>query len=75
MEDTDRYGSHRAAAYVGEKPKTWTSYVSRRQAPQPDGYDQGLGRNYWLKATLDAWLKNRPGQGARTDLTQTPGTQ
>lgn len=54
--EPDRYGSHKAAAYVGEKPATWRAYVARGQAPQPDGFDQTFGRNFWLKTTLDEWL-------------------
>jgi hypothetical protein len=65
-----RLGNPAAARYVGVKPSTWRAYVKRGQAPPPDGRDEGFGRDYWLPATLDAWMANRPGAGARTDLSR-----
>ncbi len=65
---TERYGANAAAAYVNVAPSTWRAYVSRGQAPPPDGIDEGFGKSYWLKSTLDEWGNNRPGPGARTDL-------
>jgi predicted DNA-binding transcriptional regulator AlpA len=60
---SDRLGNPAAAAYVGVSPSTWRAYVARGQAPKPDGRDEGFGRDYWLKSTLDAWNDSRPGPG------------
>jgi transposase-like protein len=38
---------------------TWTSYVSRGQAPAPDGYLDGR-TPYWLDTTIDAYEASRP---------------
>lgn len=70
--EPDRYGSHKAANYVGEKPSTWRAYVARRQAPPPDGTDEAFGRRYWLKTTLDTWLAT-PNRTTRKP--ETSGTQ
>jgi hypothetical protein len=64
----DRLASPAAAKYVGVSPSTWRAYVSRGQAPGPDGKDEAFDRDYWLTSTLDAFKANRKGQGARTDL-------
>lgn len=65
---SERLGSKAAAAYVEVAASTWRAYVARGQAPAPDGKDEGFGKDYWLKSTLDAWRASRPGPGARTDL-------
>lgn len=55
-----------AASLAGVRPDTWTSYVSRGQAPAPDGR---LGsKPWWHRATVEQWIAERPGMGARTDL-------
>lgn len=63
-------GNAAAGAYVGVAEKTWSGYVARRRAPQPDRREivKGLARPVWKRATLDAWKREQPGQGARTDL-------
>lgn len=53
------------ADMAGIAPNTLSGYVTRGQAPQPDGYDDLHGFPWWYQATADAWLTNRPGQGAR----------
>lgn len=46
--------------------RTWRSYVSRGRAPEPVRH---VGRTpLWNPDDVLAWLHNRPGQGARTDL-------
>jgi len=41
------------AALLGIKPATWRAYVSRGQAPPPDGH---LGRTpWWRRLTIAAW--------------------
>ncbi|OAK53827.1 helix-turn-helix transcriptional regulator [Rhodococcoides kyotonense] len=47
-------------------PKTWTSYVSRGQAPKPARH---LSRTpLFAREDIEHWIANRPGIGARTDL-------
>lgn len=36
--------------------------------PEPDYVDPLTGWNFWLPATLDRWLIERPGKGHRSDL-------
>lgn len=57
-----------AAKMAGLKTDTWRAYVTRGQAPQPDGIDETFGRRYWRRSTVQTWVENRPGRGARTDL-------
>lgn len=47
-----------AAARAGVKPKTWSAYVARGQAPAPT---TRLGRTpIWDRDDIDTWLANRP---------------
>lgn len=55
-----------AATIAGIAVDTFTSYVSRGQAPAPD-FKIGTIKFYKL-ATLRKWMRTRPGEGARTDL-------
>lgn len=57
-----------AAKLAGLKTDTFRAYVTRQQAPQPDGVDETFGRRYWYRSTVQSWLDSRPGRGARTDL-------
>lgn len=63
-----------AAVLAGVTYDCWRGYVNRGQAPPPDGTDidkkAGRLRRYWWDTTVQTWLDNRPGQGARTDLTR-----
>lgn len=59
------------ADHLGIQPGTWRSYVARGQAPKPTRHlDQRTP--LWSAAEVRAW--QRPGRGARTDLT-TPKEQ
>jgi predicted DNA-binding transcriptional regulator AlpA len=50
------------------KPDTFRSYSTRGQAPTPK---EKVGRTLlWDKAEIEQWARNRPGRGARTDLTR-----
>lgn len=50
--------STEAAALAGVAPDTWSSYVSRGQAPAPDGR---LGRTpWWWESTVQDWVAQRP---------------
>lgn len=51
---------------LGLSLNTIKGYVRRGYLPEPDAQ---MGRNFgWLPETIDAWLLERPGPGARTDL-------
>lgn len=64
-----------AARLAGVSESTIRSYYARGQMP-PDDYppDEGwrrwrrFGGPAWRESTIHAWLAQRPGQGARTDL-------
>jgi DNA-binding transcriptional MerR regulator len=64
----ERLSVSAAAKRAGIKTDTFRAYVSRGLAPQPDGVDETFGRKYWYAATIDRWDAERPGRGARTDL-------
>ncbi len=58
------------AERAGLAKGTVSAYLSRGYLPEPDaviveGRREARG---WLPETVDAWLANRPGRGARTDL-------
>lgn len=60
-----------AAARAGVQPGTWRDYVAKGRAPKRDG-EHDARTPWWYPATVDAWLADRPGQGARTDRTNRP---
>lgn len=43
---------------LGIKPKTWTAYVSRGQAPKPDWIVEG--KPLWRLHTIKEWQGQRP---------------
>jgi hypothetical protein len=51
-----------AAAHVGVEPETWRVYITRGTAPDP--ICRVGGSPAWTAAQLDAWERERPGQGA-----------
>lgn len=58
------------ARYAGLAQGTMSSYSAAGRLPEPDAYI-GLGARAvrgWTRATVDEWMSNRPGRGARTDL-------
>jgi hypothetical protein len=63
-------GYEAAATYLGLKRNTLSSYVARGIGPVVS--DRKVEGQYVLpvfaKSDLDEWRKDRPGQGARTDL-------
>jgi len=61
----ERLGNNAAAAHLGIRPSTWRDYVADGRAPAPDGIDEGFGKPYWLKSSLDKWQASRPGRGRR----------
>jgi hypothetical protein len=63
---TNRLTAREAADLAGVRPHTWDAYVTRGYAPEPDG--KFGNQRYWLRSTVENWLRNRPGRGTRTDL-------
>jgi len=62
----EKLNLEQVAERAGIGASTFQSYVSRGHAPEPDGTE---GRaNYWWAWTIEDWIKNRPGRGARTDI-------
>lgn len=59
-------GPAEVAAYVGLAPMTIRDYASKGRMPKPDVRIGPVGG--WSKETIDEWVANRPGRGARTDL-------
>lgn len=55
-----------AARHAEIEPATFRSYVSREQAPEPDGYELN-DVPWWWASTIRRWQANRPGRGRRTD--------
>ncbi|RYI20432.1 helix-turn-helix domain-containing protein [Dermacoccus sp. 147Ba] len=52
-----------AAQLAGVSVSSWSSYVSRGQAPAAARH---VGRTpLWRRDVVDEWRKNRPGQGRR----------
>lgn len=49
------------AARVGVEPSTIRTYRSQGRLPEPDAMTGPTPG--WLPATVDAWVKNRPGRG------------
>lgn len=68
----DRFvGYGPAAAYLGLRRNTLSSYVARGIGPMCEPVRQVAGQYnlpVFTRAALDAWRESRPGQGARTDL-------
>jgi predicted DNA-binding transcriptional regulator AlpA len=51
---TDRLTTAAVAALLGIAPATWRAYVSRGQAPPPDGHIDKR-TPYWLASTIEKW--------------------
>jgi len=52
-----------AAEMLGVEKSTFTSYVSRQQAPAAAGFDPDTGARVWRRTELEKWQHNRPGRG------------
>lgn len=64
-------GYREAGEYVGLARNTLSSYVARGIGPKAEDQPEARGQYNlprFRKSNLDAWMKSRPGQGARTDL-------
>ena len=61
-------GPAEVAARIGVAPATVRGYAAQGRMPKADvkiGTTSG-----WSEETIDAWVKNRPGRGARVDLVE-----
>lgn len=56
-ESTDYMDMKLVADYLGMKYGTFTAYVYRGSAPEPDLFVRRS--RYWTKATIDAWQASR----------------
>lgn len=54
----------------GVKRTTWLHYVRYDRAPAHDHYDPDTGEKVWAAETVRNY--ERPGPGARTDLSRPP---
>lgn len=65
-------GYEAAAAYLGIKPRTLSSYCARGQAPAPYRrvVDGQYVRPVFRRVDLDEWVRNRPGRGGRRSSKQ-----
>ena len=63
-------GYESAAEYVGLKRNTLSSYVARGIGPRIARQEPSGQYNLpvFTSTDLDKWVRDRPGQGARTDL-------
>lgn len=65
---TDKLTATSVAAMLGIQPVTFRAYVSRGQAPPPDGrYDKRTP--YWLRSTIETWQASRPRAIPTKDVT------
>lgn len=54
------------AAYLGIAARTWTAYVARTAAPDPEpGWDPATGRRVWARSAVVSWDEARPGRAGR----------
>lgn len=69
-EDQEFVGYGPAAQYLGMNRNTLSSYVARGTGPVPERHDASgqYVMPVYTRRGLDEWQRNRPGQGARTDL-------
>lgn len=67
MSGPERWTIADAARYVRVAPVTFRAYVSRGQAPEPDGRESLSGKPWWWPETIRTWQRQRLGRGRRTD--------
>lgn len=69
----DQLTGRQAAEIWGIAYSTWRDYVAVGRAPRADG--RFGSTNWWWRSTVEEALKDRPGQGARTDIQQQGGNK
>lgn len=63
MVDGDFLTSAEVSALAGVAPSTWSSYVARGQAPEPDHH---AGKTpLWSRKVVELWLRKRAGRPGR----------
>lgn len=69
---TEFVGYGPASTYLGLQRNTLSSYRARGIGPRIDRHEvvDQYNMPVFIRADLDEWTANRPGQGARTDLIQ-----
>jgi hypothetical protein len=67
VDDDPLIGYREMAERAGIRPSTLRTYRSQGRLPPPDD-DSVPDRPRWRVSTFEAWMKGRPGRGARTDL-------
>lgn len=67
-DDEEQLATAQAAAVAGTHRNTWSSYVSRGVAPQPDGYTIKGHHPWWWRSTVEDFLRWR----ADPHLSRTP---
>ncbi|OHV20988.1 MarR family transcriptional regulator [Parafrankia soli] len=67
MEDDPLIGYAEISGLAGIKASTLRGYRAQGRLPEPDNTEVS-DRPRWRTSTITAWLANRPGRGARTDL-------
>lgn len=71
MSEVSRFlGLSAVAERAGLEKNMVSNYLMRGYLPEPDAVIVEGAREVrgWLPETVDVWLANRPGRGARTDL-------
>ena len=66
-------GTRDLARLAGISPATANSYYKKGLLPEPAvliGEEGGHQARGWTREQVEEWIANRPGQGARTDLTK-----
>lgn len=67
LDKVQRYTRKQFADILGIAPDTLSGYVTRGQAPQPDGTNE-VGYPYWHGETVWAYAERQKRPGARRDL-------
>lgn len=65
--DDPLIGYREMAERAGVTASTLRRYRSQGRMPPPDD-DSVPDRPRWRLSTFEAWMRDRPGRGARTDL-------
>lgn len=62
---SDVLTTREAAELIGVTYSTFSAYVSRGQAPPPDGHFKHVP--FWKRDTIEEWHATRPGRGWRAN--------
>jgi len=56
----ERLTARMVATRLGVELDTWWAWVTRRQAPQPDGREELSNKPWWYASTIERWEGRRP---------------